>query len=298
MDLINELKAFVATAETGSFTAAAQKLGISNRLTSKYVAALEDRLGVRLFQRTTRKVGLTTAGFDLLSRASDLVDEIDELLAGVRGDSQGFSGSLRISAPVTLGEKYVVGMLGRFNQAHPQVSFDLRLSDEFSDLASEGIDLAFRGGRTETLSMKVIKLGTSAVFAAASPAYLAINGRPELPQELRVHQCIIDSNRHAPRHWVFSKSSEKDIVRVDGQMTVNSARAACELAINGHGIVYGPKFSLCDALSSGELELLLEDYDGEEIPVCAVYLEGRKLTPKLRALIEFAHEDIHMANVL
>ena len=114
MDITDELRAFVATAQTGSFTAAANQLGVSNRLTSKYVAELEARLGVRLFQRTTRRVGLTPAGEDLLARAPALLDDLDELLSGVAEGSRGLSGVIRISAPLTFGEIYVGAMLGRF----------------------------------------------------------------------------------------------------------------------------------------------------------------------------------------
>jgi DNA-binding transcriptional LysR family regulator len=154
MDLIDELKAFVATAQTGSFTAAAEQLGVSNRLTSKYVAELESRLGVRLLQRTTRKVGLTPAGEDLLSRAPALLDDLDDLIGEVSEGSRGFAGVIRISASVTFGETYVTGMIDRFGQRNPALSFDLRLTDRHVDLASEGIDVAFRMGRTDTQSLK------------------------------------------------------------------------------------------------------------------------------------------------
>ena len=119
MDLVDELRAFVATAQTGSFTAAADQLGVSNRLTSKYVAELEERLGVRLLQRTTRKVGLTPGGETLLAQAPALLDDLEDLLAEVAEESRGLSGTIRISAPVTLGEVYVSDMLGRFARANP-----------------------------------------------------------------------------------------------------------------------------------------------------------------------------------
>ncbi|RYI11423.1 MAG: LysR family transcriptional regulator, partial [Acetobacteraceae bacterium] len=135
MDLIDELRAFVATGQTGSFTVAAEQLGVSNRLTSKYVAGLEERLGVRLLQRTTRKVGLTPAGEDLLARAPALLDDLDDLIGEVSEGSRGFAGVIRISASVTFGETYVTGMIDRFSQRNPALSFDLRLSDRHVDLA-------------------------------------------------------------------------------------------------------------------------------------------------------------------
>ena len=298
MDLFDGLKAFVATAKTGSFTAAARQLSISNQLASKYVGALEARLGVRLFQRTTRKVGLTPAGEDLMARAPALMDEVDDMLAEITEGRRGFSGTIRVSAPVTFGEIYVNGMLDRFAAKHPDLSIDLRLSDSFTDLATEGIDLAFRVGTTETLSVKARKLGAFQVFAAASPAYLAEHGTPAHPQDLTKHDCILDTNRRAPTRWAFRKGDIEDVVTVSGRSMVNSARAACELAANGKGIVYSPKFALCDAIADGNLVLLLADYEGETSPISAIYLEGRTLPRKIRALIDFAQEDIRAAEIL
>lgn len=298
MDLFDGLKAFVATAQTGSFTAAARQLGISNQLASKYVGALETRLGVRLFQRTTRKVGLTPAGEDLMARAPALLDEIDDMLAEISEGKRGFSGTIRVSAPVTFGEIYVNSMLDRFSTKYPDLSIDLRLSDSFTDLATEGIDLAFRVGTTETLSVKARKLGAFQTYAAASPQYLAQHGVPEHPQDLTKYECILDTNRRSPTRWVFRKRGVEEVVNVSGRSMVNSARAACELAIRGRGIVYSPKFALCDALSSGELVQLFMDYEGDASPISAVYLEGRTLPRKIRALIDFAQEDIRQAGIL
>jgi len=298
MDIVDGLKAFVATAQTGSFTAAADQMGISNRLTSKYVAELEARLGVRLFQRTTRKVGLTPAGKELLTRTPSLLDDLDGLLAEVSEGSRGFSGTIRISAPVTFGEIYVAGMLGRFGNTHPNLTFDLRLNDSFVDLASEGIDVAFRIGITQTLSVKARKLGMFQVFAAASPTYLAEYGEPMAPQELANHSCILDTNRRANQRWRFLKDGQDCSVSVTGRYLVNSATAAAGLAAAGHGIVFSPKFALCNAIDAGRLVTLLPDHVAENIPVSAVYLEGRTPPRKVRALIDFAQEDIRSSGLL
>lgn len=163
MDLVDGLKAFVATAQTGSFTEAAQRLGVSNRITSKYVAQLEERIGAQLLQRTTRKVGLTPTGQALLARAPTLLDELDDLLGAISEESKGLTGVLRVSAPLTFGEIYITGLLSRFSALHPQLSIDLRLSDSYVDLATEGIDLAFRIGLPDTATLKVRKLGKSPV---------------------------------------------------------------------------------------------------------------------------------------
>lgn len=298
MDLIDELKTFVATAQTGSFTAAAKQLGVSNRLTSKYLAELEARLGVRLLQRTTRKVGLTPAGEDLLARAPALLDELEALIGDVSEGSRGFAGVIRVSASVTIGEIWVAGMLERFGRANPALSFDLRLNDRHVDLAAEGIDIAFRLGRSEVQSLKARKLGSSRSVLVASPDYLARRGEPKVPADLSAHDCIIDTNRQAPRRWVLGSEGAEVAVTVQGRFQVNSARAAVELATKGLGIAYAPRFALTDVLASGQVVRLLVDHPGEVSPLSAVYLEGRVLPRKVRALIDFAVEDVSAADIL
>ncbi|MDU8945743.1 LysR family transcriptional regulator [Ovoidimarina sediminis] len=297
MDVTDELKAFVATAKAGSFTAAADQLGVSNRLTSKYVAELEGRLGVRLFQRTTRKVGLTPAGEDLLARAPALLDELDDLLAEVSEGSRGLTGVIRISAPVSFGEVQVSGLLGRFAAKHPGLSFDLRLTDTFVDLASEGIDLAFRIGQSEMLSLKARKLGEIRSVAVASPAYVAAHGAPGTPEDLAGHACILDTNRRAARRWPFRKGGADRVTEVQGRFQVNSAKASVELAAAGLGIAYVPRFAVGNALEEGRLVTVLDVYEGLAVPLSAVYLEGRRLPRKVRALIDFAAEDVRAAGV-
>lgn len=298
MDLVDKLRAFVATAQTGSFTAAANQLGVSNRLTSKYVAELEAQLGVRLFQRTTRKVGLTPAGEDLLARAPALLEDLDGLLADVAEGSRGFTGVIRIAAPVTFGEIYVGAMLGRFALHNPELTFDLRLNDRQADLATEGIDLAFRIGRSEMLSLKARKLGEFQSVLVASPAYIAARGAPETPEALEAHSCIVDTNRRRPRQWMFRHGTAEHVVNVEGRFHVNSARAAVELAVASLGIAYVPRFAMCDALASGSVVPVMQTYLGEAAPISAVYLEGRTLPRKVRALIDFALADIAAAGIL
>lgn len=298
VDIIDGLRAFVATAQTGSFTEAANRMGISNRLTSKYVAELEAHLGVRLLQRTTRRVGLSPAGENLLARAPALLGELDDVLADVSEDSRGHSGVIRISAPITFGEKYVTEMLGRFVAKHPALTLDIRLSDTYTDLAKDGIDVAFRIGATQSLSIKTLKLGNIRVMAAASPAYVARNGEPQSPGDIANHACIVDTNRRSPYLWGYSRNNQDYSVSVKGRFLVNSASAACSLAAAGHGITYSPRFALAEGLANGRLVQLIPDYNGEIIPVSAVYLEGRALPRKVRALIDFAKNDMQRYEVL
>ena len=298
MDITDELRAFVATAQTGSFTSAADHLGVSNRLTSKYVAALEVRLGVRLLQRTTRKVGLTPAGEDLLARAPAVLNDLDGLLAGVAESSRGLTGLIRISAPVTFGEVYVGPMLARFAQEHPELSIDLRLSDGFADLARDGIDLAFRIGQLHMQSLKTRKIGEVRSILVASPDYIEKHGAAEHPSDLSQHSCIVDTNRQVSRRWVFHRNAMEHVAPIHGRFHVNSARVAAELAAAGLGFAYVPRFAIRDALRSRDLVSVMQAYDGESTSISAIYLEGRALPRKIRALIDFASQDIRLADVL
>lgn len=298
MDIVDELKAFVATAQTGSFTSAADQLRVSNRLTSKYVAGLEARLGVRLFQRTTRRVGLTPAGEDLVARAPALLDELDDLLSDIAESSRGLSGLIRISAPVTFGEMYVAGMLERFGRQNPELNFDLRLSDQFADLATEGFDLAIRLGQSDMLTLKMRRLGHFRSVLVASPDYVKQYGAPSSPDELSQHDCIVDTNRRNPRHWTFKHNDEESAVQIQGRFYVNSARSAVELAASGSGIAYVPRFTLGVALEFGTLVTFLEDHTTDRGPINAVYIEGRALPRKVRALIEFAAKDFKGSGLL
>jgi len=296
MDLVDGLKAFVATAQTGSFTEAAERMGISNRLTSKYVAELENRIGARLLQRTTRKVGLTPAGQELLTRAPALLDELDDMLDLVSEESLGLTGLLRVSAPVTFGEMYIQGLLGRFAARHPGLSIELRMNDALVDLATGGFDLAFRIGTSEVSSLKVRKLGNIGSCLVASPDYLTRHPAPRTPQELSEHICIVDTNRR-DTPWVFLAGDEEVLFSPARRYMVNSALVARDWAIEGLGVTLCPDFVLQHALKEGRLVPLLEDYDLRTHPFSAVYLEGNILPRKVRALIDFAVEDVHAFNL-
>nr|WP_319389589.1 LysR family transcriptional regulator [uncultured Cohaesibacter sp.] len=292
MDLVDGLKAFVATAQTGSFTDAAERMGISNRLTSKYVAELEARIGARLLQRTTRKVGLTPVGEDLLLRAPALLDELDDLIGSVREESRGLSGLVRISAPVSFGEIYVGDMIRRFIGNHPQMNVDLRLSDAYVDLARDGIDLAFRIGTPSVSSLKARKLGDMGSAIVASPDYISKHGEPSEPHDLLDHVCMVDSNRRDPTRWIFVQGDKTIDVVVKRRFVVNSAKVARDWAVAGDAIAYCPRFIVADDLAEGRLVQLLGNYQGLSTPLSAVYLDGTVLPRKVRAIIDFALDDI------
>ncbi|WP_342609279.1 LysR family transcriptional regulator [Vibrio tritonius] len=299
MDLVDGLKAFVITAQTGSFTDAANRLGISNRLTSKYVAQLEDKIGARLLQRTTRQVGLTPQGEELLARAPALLAELDDLLGSVSEDAKGLTGLLRISAPVTFGEMYINEMLSRFAALHPNLSIDLRLSDTHVDLAAEGVDIAFRIGSPDLNTLKARKLGSITSVLIAGQDYVAQHGEPLTPEELANHICIQDTNMREANRWVFCKDGQEFVFHPSRNFTVNNARIAKDWAQNGLGIALCPSFVLQKYRESenGKLVRLLPDYSMKTFPLCAVYLNGKVIPKKVRTLIDFAVKDFENSNL-
>lgn len=179
----------------------------------------------------------------------------------------------------------------------PALSFDLRLNDRHVDLAAEGIDVAFRLGRLETQLLKTRKLGSFRSDLVASPDYLARRRQPQDLGDLAGHDCIFDTNRRTPRRWNFDAGAGETSVTVQGRFHVNSARAAVEQAVKGHGLAYAPRFALHEALATGLLVPVLPAHPGETSPLSAVYLEGWVLPRKIRALIDFAAEDLRAADL-
>lgn len=286
MDFLDGLRAFVATAQTGSFSQAAERLGISNRLASKYVAALEERLGLRLLQRTTRRVGVTPEGEELLRRAPALLDGFDDMLAGISEGKRGLTGNLRVSAPVTYGQTHVQALLRGFAEAHPDLVIDLRLDDGYADLAAQGVDVAFRIGTSSQRLLVQRRIGTITSMLIASPDYIARHGMPSGPQDLAVHDCIADTNRHDPLLWPLSRKGETAEAPIRPRFMVNSAQVALGLARDGLGIAFCPDFVTGPDLAAEGLIRVLPDYDGPVSPVSMVWLEGRILPRKVRSLID------------
>ena len=292
MGLIECLRAFVATAQSGSFTEAGERLGISNRLTSKYVGDLERRLGTRLLQRTTRQVGLTSVGRNILLRAPALLEELDEMIGLAKEESQGVSGTLRILAPVAFSETYLHRLLCRFAKVHPSLSIDLRVSNSVDDLAAGGFDLAFQVGQPEGYSQKVRRLGTIRTHLVASPEYLNAHSRPKTPEELKDHVCLIDTNYRNARRWTFSKGGEEHSVALAKSYMADNAQIIVNWALAGLGVAISPSFLISEKLQNGHLVPLLEEYESMAYSINATYLGGKIVPSKVRALIDFAVEDV------
>lgn len=291
MDLVDGIRVFVASVETGSFSGAAARLGMSPKLASKYIGELEAQLGTQLLHRTTRRLGLTAAGEQLMARAADWLNDLDEMTGELRETGRGLSGTLRVSAPVTYGELLVLPLMRRFRALHPDLVIDLRLSDRFVDLAAEGIDVAIRIGRLDNSALIARKLGQTSLLLVASPDHLAHEGRPETLDDLARHTCIRDTNMRGDGAWPLTQDGQMQRITVSGPYLVNSARLARDLVVEGEGIALCPDYMVQTDLDAGRLEHVLPQVCGPKLDIHAVYL-GRRLARRTRAFLDFVAENL------
>ena len=286
MDRIDGIRAFVAVVDAGSFTRAGERLGISNKLVSKYVAALEAQQGVTLLNRTTRALSLTPSGGRYLAAARRVLAAVEELDAQAHAEEGALTGRLRITAPVAFGEMFVTTLTRDFTLAHPGVDIDLNLWDRYVDLAAEGYDLALRIGQLADSSLIARRIGQTEAWAVASPAYLAAHSRPTRPEDLREHVNIRDSNAQNPGRAVFLVAGRAVSVPLPGAITVNSAHAVRRLVLEGEGIAMIPSFVVARDVAEGRLERLLPGFARPQLDIQALYLPQPFLPPRLTAYLD------------
>lgn len=285
MDKISCMRAFVAVVEAKGFSSAARKSTMTKALLSKYVAKLEDDLDTRLLQRTTRSVSTTEVGRAYYERCIPLLEELDELESSVQEIHTAPSGELKISAPKSFAELYLIDLISAFSAEYPKIRINLMLTDRTVDLVEEGVDLALRIGKLSDSNLIARKLASIHTVACASPEYLNKYGEPSKPEDLSEHSCIIDSNFSENARWKFSKEGQQTIIPVSYSYYVNSAIAAKELAIRDNGIVLSPIFAVGTDIKAGRLKVILEQYEIETFGLYAVYAHRKHLSTKVRLFI-------------
>lgn len=286
MDRLDEINAFAAVADARSFSQAARRLGVSGAQVSKLVARLEDRLGARLLNRTTRDVSLTDTGRAYLDRARILLEDFEALEGSVR-DHDGPRGVLRVSAPVAFGGTQLDPALLDFAQAYPEVALEVSYSDRFVNLVDEGFDVGVRIGRLADSSLIARRLAPVRMVVCASPAYLQRHGVPKTPAELAQHEAIIDLNAQDPFLWGFGQGGACANVRVQGRLRFGGGEACLSAAERGFGVARSPDFIAAERLREGRLTPLLCGYEPETVHVYAVYPQGKHLAAKVRAFVDF-----------
>ncbi len=280
------MKAFVAVADAGHFATASERLGLSRAMASKLVMDLEAHLGLRLLNRTTRKVSLTDPGAAYLERCRDILAALEEAEREIAAQASEPVGRLRVTAPMSFGASHVAPQIAVFAARHPRVNVDLVLNDRLVDLVEEGYDLAIRIGRLADSSLIAKRIAATRLVVCASPDYLAAHGRPGKPADLANHECVLYSYASAGAVWTFSGSEGQENVRVGGRVACNNGEAICAMAIKGLGVILQPDFIVTPHLQSGALEQILAEYNKEATGVYAIHASHRHVPLKLRKFVE------------
>ena len=283
---------FVAVAETGGFTSAAERLGISTAQVSRQVAALETRLAVKLFYRTTRKVTITEPGQIYYSHCRQLLDSLDEAERAVTDLHQTPRGRLRMTAPVTYGEREIAPLVAAFMTRYPELEVNLTLTNQMLDLVADSYDLAIRLGHLEDSSLIAKRLSSRSNHVCAAPAYLEARGTPRTLAELDRHNCL----RGTPDHWRFKESGRSRSVRVSGSLRCNSGWALVDAALRGIGIIQLPDYYVQTHLDAGRLVPLLEACRPPDEGIWAIYPPNRHLSPKVGLLLAHLAEHLKPAH--
>ncbi len=291
MDRIDGMQSFVAVVDTGSFAAAGQRLGISNKLVSKRVAQLENHLEMTLLHRTTRSMSLSHEGERYLEGARRVLAELEQLESEFDG-SAGLKGVVRVAAPITYGDMAVAKAAARFVEQHPNVTVELDLSDRYVDLAKGGFDIAIRIGSLSDSSLIVRKLGETQMKVVATPSYLATYGTPSHPAELSNHVCIRDANNPDPNRWPFQIEGQTVQVPVSGPILANSPSACLVPTRAGQGIFICPDVFLADDLKAGRLVDLFPKFHSRTIPIQSVQLPSAFRKPRVKAFVELMRDVI------
>jgi DNA-binding transcriptional LysR family regulator len=289
MDRLDALAAFVAVAEQGSFIAASRRLHRSPAAITRAVAVLEDRLAVRLFNRTTRAVALTDAGTRYLDLCRRALGEFEELELSAASDRLEPRGLLTLTAPEMFGRLHLLPIAQAFMRQYPAVKVSLLLLNRIVSFVDEGIDLGLRIAHLPDSSMRAILVGHVRRVVCASPAYLAVRGQPETPADLAHHDVILVSGvRPAMERWSFGEGKHATSVALDPRLVVNTVQAALDAAVSGGGILRPHSYQSESLERSGDLRKILAAYEPPPIPIHIVHPAGRYLPPKLRLFIDDA----------
>lgn len=291
MDKFEDLQAFVAVVEAGSFTAAAERLNSAKSAVSRRVSALEERLGVQLLRRTTRVLNLTETGSSFYEHSARILADLDEAEAAVQQEHGELKGTLRVALPLSFGVRHMCKPIAAFSKRHPKVEFDLDLNDRRIDLIGEGVDVALRIGRLQDSSLIARRLFDVHTVVCASPHYLSVHGEPQTPDDLRNHQCLVYSNLPDPNKWTYTvRDDVKRTVEVTPVMSASSGDFLANAAAHGMGLVIQPTFIASESIRRGTLVPILTDYDWPISPAYAVYPPTRHLSYRVRAFIDFLAE--------
>ena len=291
MDILAAFRTFIRISERGSLSAVARDTGATQPAISRQLAALEDHLGVRLVQRSTRSLTLTEDGRDLLGHARLVVEAVEETEAAIGQRRESPAGLVRVGCPSVFGRTYIVPHLGDLLGRYPGLSVELVVGDNVVDLVQEGLDLAIRVGNISDVSLVARRLGVAATVPVASAAYIAAHGEPGHPGELARHECIVFTRGQDPHEWSLSGPDGQVTVHVSGRFRSNHIESVLAGVIAGQGIALVPIWMLREAVREGVVRPILRQWQRPPFPISAVYPSRRFLAPRTRAVIDFLVEE-------
>jgi DNA-binding transcriptional LysR family regulator len=290
MDLSSELSFFYTLAKSGSLTATARELNLTPPAVSKRLAQLEARLGVRLLNRTTRRVSLTEEGELYYREAARILSDIQQLEQTVTSRRAVPRGLVRVNATFGFGHRCLAPVISKFVRQYPEVRVQLQLTDKPINLADEGYDIGIRLGRLEDASLIARRIASNRQLLVAAPGYLERHGTPKHPNELAKHDCLVIRENDAYGVWKFANKSESVTVRVSGTLASNNGEVVRNWALEGHGIVLRSEWDLADHLQRGKLVEVLPQWRGPDADIHAVFPQRLHLSAKVRVLIDFLVE--------
>ncbi len=286
MDNFKRMTAFARVVEAGSFAGAAKRLGMARSAVSRHIAQLEKDFGVRLLNRTTRRLGLTEAGRIYYRSCATILAEAEAAERRIRRLRDEPAGTLTLAGPTGLGPR-LAALAQDFIQRHPMLNIELRLDDRVVDMVAEGIDVSIRIGWLADSRLIARRLCDSPRVLCASPDYIERHGRPRTPSQLAEHECIIFTLLPTPHQWTFTRNGRTETVHVNGRMRTDSAIAMRSLVLEGGGIAPLSRFLVADELAAGRVEPLLPGYDCGNAGVYAVYQDRHYKQTKVSLFIDF-----------
>ena len=294
MDKLTSMLVFTKVAKAGSFAAAAKELGLSRAMATKHVMQLENGLGIRLLNRTTRNLSLTEVGMVYLERCLQILDEMEEMEIAVTRLQTEPRGILKVSATPFFGAYHLAPAVAAYTEVYPDVNVELVLQASYVDLIEEGFDLAIHLDELRDSSLIARKLGSSQRVVCGSPQYFKKRGVPKTPEDLRKHNCLVNSSLPPRDQWVFSvPGGETTVVKVAGTMQANVADALRMAALSGLGLVLLPTYMVGQDIRKNRLQAVLTNYVPAPLEIHAVYPHRKHLSAKVRTFVDFLHERFH-----
>lgn len=289
-DTLAGMRAFTAVVDAGSFAKAAERLDLSRGMTSRYVAQVEAHLGVRLLNRTTRRLSLTEAGNDYYQRASQVLALVGEAEQAASREAATPRGTLRVNASVAFGARHLGALVSAYLQRYPEVRVDLTLNDRVVDLVDEGFDLAVRIARRIDPGLVARRIAPARMIACASPAYLRRRGTPKSPADLATHNCLTYAYAGGQNAWRFVRGKRERTVKVAGTLHANNGDLLARAAADGLGVTVQPTFLIGGLLREKKLARVLDGWEAEALTIFAVYASRQFVAPKVRSFIDFMVE--------